>query len=53
MKALETLKGMSGKKGREESLKALRAMVDWWVGGGAPDRKLRCVCYFIDSKSDS
>jgi ribosome biogenesis protein MAK21 len=41
IKALETLKGMSSKKGREESLKALRATVDWWVGGGAPDRKLR------------
>jgi len=46
-KALETLKGMAergkGKGGREESLKALRCIVDWWVGGGAPDRKLKCV----------
>ena len=44
-KALELLKGMAergkGKGGREESLKALRCIVDWWVGGGAPDRKLK------------
>lgn len=40
-RALETLRGMGQKKGREESLKALRAIVDWWVGGGAPDRKLK------------
>jgi len=44
-KALENLKGMAergkGKGGREESLKALRCVVDWWVGGGAPDRKLK------------
>ncbi|KIY68192.1 CBF-domain-containing protein [Cylindrobasidium torrendii FP15055 ss-10] len=48
-KALEVLKGMAergkGKGGREESLKAVRAIVDWWVGGGAPDRKLK---YFRD-----
>ncbi|KAG7085891.1 hypothetical protein E1B28_003425 [Marasmius oreades] len=48
-KALETLRGMAergkGKGGREESLKALRCIVDWWVGGGAPDRKLK---YFRD-----
>ena len=46
IKALETLKGMAergkGKSGREESLKALRCIVDLWVGGGAPNRKLRC-----------
>jgi len=42
-RALESLKGMASKKGRDESLKALRAIVDWWVGGGAPDRKLKCV----------
>ncbi|KAJ7118810.1 CBF/Mak21 family-domain-containing protein [Mycena epipterygia] len=45
IKALETLKGMAergkGKGGREESLKALRCVVDWWIGGGAPDRKLK------------
>jgi ribosome biogenesis protein MAK21 len=44
-KALENLKGMAergkGKGGREESLKALRCVVDWWVGGGAPGRKLK------------
>ncbi|KAH7886731.1 ribosome biogenesis protein [Phlebopus sp. FC_14] len=48
-KALDTLKIMAerakGKGGREESLKALRCIVDWWVGGGAPNRKLR---YFRD-----
>ncbi|KAL0577409.1 RNA-binding ribosome biosynthesis protein mak21 [Marasmius crinis-equi] len=51
IKALETLKGMAergkGKGGREESLKALRCIVDWWVGGGAPDRKLK---YFRDQQ---
>lgn len=45
VKALETLKAMAergkGKGGRDESLKALRCVVDWWIGGGAPDRKLR------------
>lgn len=42
-KALDTLKNMAGKAGggRNESLKALRCIVDWWVGGGAPDRKLK------------
>ena len=42
-KALDTLKNMSGKAGggKNESLKALRCIVDWWVGGGAPDRKLK------------
>ncbi|KAG5220209.1 CBF/Mak21 family-domain-containing protein [Salix suchowensis] len=36
-KSLDTLKSMAergkGKGGREESLKALRCIVDWWVGG--------------------
>ncbi|PPR06506.1 hypothetical protein CVT24_002634 [Panaeolus cyanescens] len=49
VRALEMLRGMGergkGKGGREESLKALRCVVDWWVGGGAPDRKLK---YFRD-----
>ncbi|KDQ16483.1 hypothetical protein BOTBODRAFT_156893 [Botryobasidium botryosum FD-172 SS1] len=44
-RALESLKTMASKKGREESLKAVRAIVDWWVGGGAPSRKLK---YFAD-----
>jgi ribosome biogenesis protein MAK21 len=48
-KALESLKNMAergrGKGGREEGLKAMRCVVDWWVGGGAPARKLR---YFRD-----
>lgn len=51
IKALETLKTMAergkGKGGREESLKALRCIVDWWVGGGAPNRKLKCVRYLF------
>lgn len=45
VKSLDSLKNMAGrgkgKGGREESLKALRCIVDWWVGGGAPDRKLK------------
>ena len=45
IKSLESLKNMAergkGKGGREESLKALRCIVDWWIGGGAPDRKLK------------
>ncbi|CEL56534.1 putative protein C4F10,09c OS=Schizosaccharomyces pombe (strain 972 / ATCC 24843) GN=SPAC4F10.09c PE=1 SV=1 [Rhizoctonia solani AG-1 IB] len=45
-RSLEGLRAMASKKGgRGESLKALRAIVDWWVGGGCPDRKLR---YFRD-----
>ncbi|KAF7966143.1 hypothetical protein HWV62_39942, partial [Athelia sp. TMB] len=44
-RALETLSAMGargkGGGGRGEGLKALRCVVDWWVGGGAPDRKLR------------
>ena len=47
IKALENLKHMAergkGKGGREESLKALRCIVDWWTGGGAPSRKLKWV----------
>ncbi|KAH9916522.1 CBF/Mak21 family-domain-containing protein [Fomitopsis serialis] len=48
VKALEGLKSMMerGKgKGREEGLKAVRCVVDWWVGGGGPGRKLK---YFRD-----
>ena len=45
IKSLESLKSMAergkGKGGREESLKALRCIIDWWVGGGVPDRKLK------------
>jgi ribosome biogenesis protein MAK21 len=45
IKALESLKAMAergkGKGGRDESLKALRCIVDWWVGGGVPNRKLK------------
>jgi len=47
-KALDALRSLAekgkGKGGRGESLKALRCIVDWWVGGGAPDRKLKWVC---------
>lgn len=46
-RALETLRGMAQKKGREESLKALRAVCDWWVGGGTPDRKLKLVEFIL------
>lgn len=48
-KALESLRSMAergrGKGGREEGLKAMRCVVDWWIGGGAPGRKLK---YFRD-----
>ncbi|KAG6372691.1 CBF/Mak21 family-domain-containing protein [Boletus reticuloceps] len=48
-KALDALRSLAergkGSGGRGESLKALRCIVDWWVGGGAPDRKLK---YFRD-----
>ncbi|KAI0643202.1 CBF/Mak21 family-domain-containing protein [Trametes meyenii] len=47
--ALENLRGMAqrgrAKGGRDEGLKAVRCVVDWWVGGGGPGRKLR---YFRD-----
>jgi ribosome biogenesis protein MAK21 len=36
-------KGKAKATGREDRLKAARAIMDWWVGGGAPTRKLRCV----------
>jgi ribosome biogenesis protein MAK21 len=36
-------KGRDRAAGREERLKAARALMDWWVGGGAPNRKLKCV----------
>ncbi|QRV84166.1 O-FucT domain protein [Ceratobasidium sp. AG-Ba] len=50
-RSLEGLRAMASKKGgRGESLKALRAIVDWWVGGGCPDRKLR---YFRDQPVSS
>ncbi|KAI0278455.1 CBF/Mak21 family-domain-containing protein [Russula brevipes] len=38
-------KGKGKTAGREDRLKAARAVMDWWVGGGAPNRKLR---YFRD-----
>ncbi|TCD69479.1 hypothetical protein EIP91_007605 [Steccherinum ochraceum] len=45
IKSFESLKSLAergrGKGGREEGLKALRCIVDWWVGGGAPNRKLK------------
>ncbi|KAG8906901.1 hypothetical protein FRB99_005783 [Tulasnella sp. 403] len=44
-RALESLKTMAGKKAKDESLKALKAIVDLWVGGAAPERKLK---YFVD-----
>ncbi|EJT98063.1 CBF-domain-containing protein [Dacryopinax primogenitus] len=42
-RALNAMKSMAGKKSREESLKAIRAITDWWVGGGAPSRKLKYI----------
>ncbi|KAI9439680.1 hypothetical protein H4582DRAFT_2056406 [Lactarius indigo] len=57
IRALEALKslaekrrrGMSvsqdGEKGKEERPKAARAITDWWIGGGAPNRKFK---YFRD-----
>jgi ribosome biogenesis protein MAK21 len=38
-------KGKGKATGREDRLKAARAIMDWWVGGGAPNRKLRCVSF--------
>ncbi|KAH9041614.1 CBF-domain-containing protein [Lactarius pseudohatsudake] len=38
-------KGSGKAAGREERLKAARAIMDWWIGGGAPNRKLK---YFRD-----
>jgi len=38
-------KGRGKAAGREERLKAARAIMDWWVGGGAPNRKLKCVSF--------
>jgi ribosome biogenesis protein MAK21 len=38
-------KGKGKATGREDRLKAARAIMDWWVGGGAPNRKLRCVLF--------
>jgi ribosome biogenesis protein MAK21 len=56
-RALEGLKTLAergkGKGGREESLKAVRCVVDWWVGGGAPERKLRCVLQPPDEIEDA
>ena len=46
-KSLDSLRTMAergrGKGGRDEGLKAMRCVVDWWIGGGAPGRKLKCV----------
>lgn len=50
--ALESLRAMTGWKeggavgrmgGREERISVVRAVADWWNGGGAPNRKLRWV----------
>ena len=38
-------KGKGSAGSRDERLKAARAIVDWWVGGGSPTRKLK---YFRD-----
>ncbi len=48
--ALESLRTMAqrgrAKGGRDEGLKAIRCIVDWWVGGGGPGRKLKYVCSY-------
>lgn len=46
-RALDGLKGLATKKGgKGEGVKACRCIVDWWVGGGAPDRKLKYATFF-------
>lgn len=50
-------KGRDRAAGREERLKAARAIMDWWVGGGAPNRKLKrvsiyCACAGVDMLFD-
>ncbi|GAA6047508.1 hypothetical protein JCM3770_005781 [Rhodotorula araucariae] len=44
---LEQLSALTRKKSRDESMRAIRGLVDWFrsEGGGSPDRKLR---YFND-----
>ncbi|BGO99012.1 Ribosome biogenesis protein MAK21 [Rhodotorula toruloides] len=44
---LDQLAALCRKKSRDESLRAMRGVVDWWSGegGGSPTRKLR---YFAD-----
>ncbi len=37
------VKGKGKATGREDRLRAARAIMDWWVGGGVPNRKLRGV----------
>ena len=44
-------KGKGKITGREDRLKAARAIMDWWVGGGAPNRKLRCVPFDLFRES--
>jgi ribosome biogenesis protein MAK21 len=53
LSALDGLRAMTGYKkedgtvgrmgGREERIGVVRAIADWWNGGGAPNRKLRFV----------
>jgi ribosome biogenesis protein MAK21 len=41
-----TKRGKGKATGRGDRLKAARAIMaimDWWVGGGAPNQKLKCV----------
>ncbi|KAG8812497.1 hypothetical protein FRC17_002013, partial [Serendipita sp. 399] len=46
IRALEGLKALAMKKGgKGEGVKGVRAIIDWWIGGGVPERKLR---YFRD-----
>ncbi|KAI0256819.1 CBF/Mak21 family-domain-containing protein [Lactifluus subvellereus] len=41
----DTEKSKGKTAGREDRLKAARAIMDWWIGGGTPNRKLK---YFRD-----
>lgn len=45
MSYLEQLSALTRKKSRDESMRAIRGLVDWFrsEGGGSPDRKLRYI----------
>ena len=45
MSYLEQLSALARKKSRDESMRAIRGLVDWFRsdGGGSPDRKLRYI----------
>lgn len=39
----DTEKSKGKAAGREDRLKAARAIMDWWIGGGTPNRKLKYI----------